>query len=65
MGTLVKMIENHYCHVKSIKHAGRVLMGTGGCEAMHVEMDTEDDAGDLKVAQCGVFPIGNPRKATT
>jgi hypothetical protein len=21
-------------------------------------------AGDLKVAQCGVFPIGNPREAT-
>ena len=44
MGTSVKMIENHYGHVNTIKHADRVLMGIGGWEAMHVEMDAEDAA---------------------
>jgi integrase len=32
MGTSVKMIENHYGHVNTIKHADRVLMGIGGWE---------------------------------
>jgi hypothetical protein len=44
MGTSVKMIENHYGHVNTIKHADRVLMGTGGWEAMHADMDAEGDA---------------------
>ena len=42
MGTSVKMIENHYGYVNTIKHADRVLMRIGGWEAMHVEMDAED-----------------------
>jgi integrase len=41
MGTSVKMIEQHYGHVNTIKHADRVLMGIGGWDAMHVEMDAE------------------------
>lgn len=32
MGTSVKMIENHYGHVNTIKHADRVLMGMTGWE---------------------------------
>lgn len=32
MGTSVKMIENHYGHVNTIKHADRVLMGMSGWE---------------------------------
>ena len=44
MGTSVKMIEQHYGHVNTIKHADRVLMGTGGWEAMHADMDAEGDA---------------------
>jgi integrase len=32
MGTSVKMIENHYGHVNTIKHADRVLMGMTGFE---------------------------------
>jgi hypothetical protein len=43
MGTSVKMIENHYGHVNTIKHADRVLMGIGGWEAMHADMDAEGD----------------------
>lgn len=42
MGTSVKMIENHYGHVNTIKHADRVLMGIGGWEAMHAELDAEE-----------------------
>lgn len=41
MGTSVKMIEQHYGHVNSIKYADRVLMGIGGWEAMHAELDAE------------------------
>jgi integrase len=32
MGTSVQMIEDHYGHVNTIKHADRVLMGMGGWE---------------------------------
>ena len=48
MGTSVKMIEQHYGHVNTIKHADRVLMGIGGWDAMHVEMDAEFDAEESK-----------------
>ena len=48
MGTTVKMIEQHYGHVNTIKHADRVLMGIGGWDAMHVEMDAEFDAEESK-----------------
>lgn len=34
MGTSVKMIEQHYGHVNTIKHADRVLMGMSGWEPM-------------------------------
>ncbi len=44
MGTSVKMIEQHYGHVNTIKHADRVLMGIGGWEAMHTDMDAQSDA---------------------
>ncbi|HEY3695416.1 site-specific integrase [Phenylobacterium sp.] len=44
MGTSVKMIEDHYGHVNTIKHADRVLMGIGGWETMHAEMNAESDA---------------------
>ncbi len=53
MGTSVKMIEQHYGHVNTIKHADRVLMGIGGWDAMHAEMDAESAAqeGSAKAAQ--------------
>ncbi|MBP2275792.1 MULTISPECIES: tyrosine-type recombinase/integrase [Sphingomonas] len=48
MGTSVKMIEQHYGHVNTIKHADRVLMGIGGWDAMHTEMDAEIDKQEAK-----------------
>lgn len=48
MGTSVKMIEQHYGHVNTIKHADMVLMGIGGWDAMHTEMDAENDKQDAK-----------------
>ena len=48
MGTSVKMIEQHYGHVNTIKHADRVLMGIGGWDAMHVEMNAEIDELEAK-----------------
>ena len=44
MGKSVKMIEQHYGHVNTIKHADRVLVGIGGWDAMHTEMDAASDA---------------------
>ena len=49
MGTSVKMIEQHYGHVNTIKYADRVLMGIGGWDAMHAEMDAESEASEAKV----------------
>lgn len=53
MGTSVKMIEQHYGHVNTIKHAAHVLMGIGGWDAMHDQMNAEIDAeeGKAKAAQ--------------
>jgi integrase len=48
MGTSVKMIEQHYGHVNTIKHADRVLMGIGGWDAMHDQMNAEIDAEEGK-----------------
>ena len=43
MGTSVKIMENHYGHVDTIKHADRVLTGIGGWEAMHADIVAEGD----------------------
>jgi integrase len=48
MGTSVKMIEQHYGHVNTIKYADRVLMGIGGWDAMHAEMNAESDAAEAE-----------------
>lgn len=48
MGTSVKMIEDHYGHVNTVKHADRVLMGMGGWEP--VERTVEEKKGDAKAA---------------
>ena len=48
MGTSVKMIEDHYGHVNTIKHADRVLMGMGGWDAMHTKMNREADKEEAK-----------------
>lgn len=51
MGTSVKMIEDHYGHVNTIKHADRVLMGMAGWETVADLSDTvEDNAKASKAA---------------
>lgn len=65
MGTSVKMIEQHYGHVNTIKHADRVLMGIGGWDAMHVEMNAEIDAAEQKakaVQSIKAKQVTNPRR---
>ena len=37
MGTSVQMIEEHYGHVNTIKHADRVLQGMGGWDVSDLE----------------------------
>lgn len=44
MGTSVKMIENHYGHVNTIKHADRVLMGMTGWELIREPGDDSEAA---------------------
>jgi hypothetical protein len=39
MGTSVKMIEEHYGHVNTVKHAGRVLQGMGGWNPIPIEAE--------------------------
>jgi len=49
MGTSVKMIEQHYGHVNTIKHADRVLMGMTGWELLRDPGD--DSAAAAKAAR--------------
>lgn len=49
MGTSVKMIEQHYGHVNTIKHADRVSMGIAGWNPIEIE-PTEADAKAPKAA---------------
>lgn len=44
MGTSVKMIEQHYGHVNTIKHADRVLMGMTGWELVREAGDDSEAA---------------------
>jgi integrase len=51
MGTSVKMIEDHYGHVNTVKHADRVLQGMGGWDPVDVAADqVETDAKGAKAA---------------
>lgn len=45
MGTSVKMIEDHYGHVNTVKHADRVLHGIGGWEPAEAEDATDTQPG--------------------
>ena len=47
MGTSVKMIEEHYGHVNTVKHADLVLQGMGGWDAGAAE----DEAGVAKASR--------------
>jgi hypothetical protein len=38
MGTSVQMIESHYGHVNTIKHADRVLQGMAGWELPQTDL---------------------------
>jgi integrase len=60
MGTSVKMIEQHYGHVNTIKHADRVLMGIGGWDAMHTEMDAVSDEQEAKARSVQAIKAKQP-----
>ena len=64
MGTSVKMIENHYGHVNTIKHADRVLMGIGGWDAMHTKMNIEADKEEAKAKAMQSVKAKQPVKPT-
>jgi hypothetical protein len=50
MGTSVKMIEDHYGHVDTIKHADRVLSGMHGWEPTESEPEKSRKNKDAKAA---------------
>ena len=45
MGTSVKMIEDHYGHVNTVRHADRVLQGMGGWETVDAAPAADGAAG--------------------
>jgi hypothetical protein len=49
MGTSVKMIEDHYGHANTIRHADRVLQGMAGWEPLAAYLN-ESDAKASKAA---------------
>lgn len=63
MGTSVKMIEDHYGHVNTVKHADRVLSGMAGWDPVDAG-DDEQAAKDAKAAKAAKTrqPKGPPRK---
>ncbi len=62
MGTSVKMIEEHYGHVNTIKYADRVLQGMSGWDPVEGEAPGGDSAGD-EPAERGRRRIKAPQSA--
>jgi integrase len=62
MGTSVKMIEDHYGHVNTVKHADRVLQGMGGWEP--ATATPEQNETDAKAAR-GAAARQSPRSPRT
>jgi integrase len=61
MGTSVKMIEQHYGHVNTIKHADRVLMGMTGWEFTREPGDDSEAAAKAAKAAATRDRAGRPR----
>lgn len=57
MGTSVKMIEEHYGHVNTVKHAGLVLQGMGGWDT------GSGEAGEPETAKASRTPRAKARTA--
>jgi len=51
MGTSVKMIEDHYGHVNTVKHADRVLTGMSGWEPTEADPERDQSTKDAKDSQ--------------
>jgi integrase len=61
MGTSVKMIEQHYGHVNTIKHADRVLMGMTGWELIREPGDDSEAAAKASKAAASRDRAGRSR----
>ena len=62
MGTLVKMIEDHYGHVNTIKHADRVLQGMGGWEPVVLDIGETDTKASRSAAARSASRHSNRKK---
>ena len=65
MGPSVKMIEKHYGHVNTIKHADRVLMGMSGWEPMVSDPAMKDGQAKAAVAVKARLTPARPRGKKT
>jgi integrase len=61
MGTSVKMIEDHYGHVNTVKHADRVLQGMGGWDPVETETDDAAAADATRIKQAQPKPAKGKR----
>lgn len=59
MGTSVEMIEQHYGHVNTVKHADRVLHGMGSWESLPEDSNTPDNS---KSGKAGAARPGSERR---
>lgn len=68
MGTSVKMIEEHYGHVNTVKHANLVLQGMGGWDAGATVGEDEADSTEAfrtpRVRARTAKPSGKDRRRT-
>ena len=61
MGTSVKMIEDHYGHVDTIKHADRVLAGMSGWEPLP-DTDPDHDRENKKAGAAQAIKAKQPKR---
>ena len=63
MGTSVEMIEQHYGHVNTVKHADRVLHGMGSWESLPEDDNKPDNSqsGKAGAARPGPERRKNPK----
>lgn len=64
MGTSVKMIEDHYGHVDTIRHADRLLQGAGGWKGRKPDDEEEKINTDAKAAKAAATRDKEKRPAT-
>ena len=61
MGTSVKMIEEHYGHVNTIKHADRVLQGMSGWDPVSLTSEAGEKEAKAKSSRAAATRLATKR----